>query len=797
MNIHSIHLLVSFIAVALPATSVAAQSGLTAQLQQKLDSLRAAQRVPGATLGVALRDGTVLELASGLSDTIRQIAMKPSDRLLQGSVGKTYVSAVALQLVHEGKLNLDDKIAKFFGNEPWFARLPNGPDITVRQLMNHTSGLVRYEFQPKFTADLRAQPMKVWTPEERLSYILGTAAPFAAGARWEYSDTNYIVLGMIIEKITGQTYYAELRRRVLDPLALRNTIPSDRPELPGVANGYAGPGNELGGYDASLVNGRLAVNPGLEWTGGGIASTAGDLARWAKLLYEGKAFHPSLLPRLLDGVPAQLGRDARYGLGVIIRPTALGTAYGHSGFFPGYATEMLYFPTSGTAVALQINNTAPYPRGMAAFLVEVARTVAPVATTGDATVDSAAAARAHWARANAALAANDTIGAYRHATRAAIAWPTQPAYVWGRAVMAALAAENAAAREALTAYAAMGLGRDIRADARFRAIVADPRSASLVEQLVANAQPIANSRVAFELADSTFWPEGIDHDPRTGRFYVTSVRHRTIVERSPDGAERELVPRLTSGIGAILAVRVDTARNVLWATSTGLPQMVNYAPSDSAHGAILRIGLRDGMIERWNVPGGGKHVLGDIAVAPNGDVYVTDSSQPVLYRFKPAAGTIERVTSPLFRSLQGVVARASTDFGTVLHIADYSHGLLLMHAASGVIVRVRDTTHSTTLGIDGLVADGDALIAVQNGVAPARIVRFHLDANGAAVTRAELLDRNSTIADEPTAGVVVGQRFFYVANSQWEKYDDSGRRRSNTALRRPVVLELPLPPRRE
>jgi hypothetical protein len=82
---------------------------------------------------------------------------------------------------------------------------------------------------------------------------------------------------------------------------------------------------------------------------------------------------------------------------------------------------------------------------------------------------------------------------------------------------------------------------------------------------------------------------------------------------------------------------------------------------------------------------------------------------------------------------------------------------------------------------------------VQNGVTPARVVRFHLDSTGEAISRAELLDRNTTIADEPTSGVVVGQRFLYVANSQWEKYDDSGRRRANTLLRRPVVLELALP----
>jgi D-alanyl-D-alanine carboxypeptidase len=366
--------------VALTATIAGAQRSssppeLARVLQRKLDSLRESQRLPGLSLGVALADGSTIALVTGFADTAKRTPLRPTDRLLQGSVGKTYVSAVALQLVREGKLDLGAKISTYLGQLPWFSRIPNAADITVRQLMTHTSGLVRYEFQPRFTADLRAQPMKSWTPEERLAYILDTQAPFAAGQGWEYSDTNYIVLGMIIERLTGQTYYAELRRRILDPLRLTNTIPSDRPDLPGVANGYAGPRNDLGGFDASIVNGRLAVNPQLEWTGGGIASTTEDLARWAKLLYEGKAFDSSLLPALLDGVPSRLGRDVQYGLGVIIRPTQWGKAYGHSGFFPGYATEVLYFPESKAAVALQANVSDPYPRGLVAFLIEASRSI--------------------------------------------------------------------------------------------------------------------------------------------------------------------------------------------------------------------------------------------------------------------------------------------------------------------------------------------------------------------------------------------------------------------------------------
>src|SRR5262245_27605423 len=118
---------------------------LRERLQAMLDSSRAAQRIPGVTLGVALADGSVFALASGMSDTARKTSMQPTDRMLQGSVGKTYVSAVAIQLVHEGKLDLDAKISRYLGTNTWFARLPNAADITVRQLMTHTSGLVRYE----------------------------------------------------------------------------------------------------------------------------------------------------------------------------------------------------------------------------------------------------------------------------------------------------------------------------------------------------------------------------------------------------------------------------------------------------------------------------------------------------------------------------------------------------------------------------------------------------------------------------------------------------------------------------
>lgn len=361
-----------------PGAAQAVARADCSRFQPYLDSVHAAGRFAGATLGVAFADGSVCGLATGWNDTTAKTRMRPTDLLLSGSVGKTYVAAVALQLVGEGRLRLDEKISTHLGRDPWFNRLPNAPDITVRMLMNHTSGLVRYELNERFLRDLTANPDKVWTPEERIAYLLDAQPPFRAGEGWNYSDTNYIVLGLIIERITGRPLNDEIRRRVLEPLNLTGTRPSDRREIPGLAQGYAGPNNPFGGFDAMIVNGRFAVNPQFEWAGGGYASTADDLARWMKLLFEGRAYPDSLVRQAIDGREArQLGQGARYGLAAIIRDTPLGTTYGHSGYMPGYQTEARYFPAQKLAVAFQFNSSAPgtLGRSPAAIVNEIARRV--------------------------------------------------------------------------------------------------------------------------------------------------------------------------------------------------------------------------------------------------------------------------------------------------------------------------------------------------------------------------------------------------------------------------------------
>jgi D-alanyl-D-alanine carboxypeptidase len=373
----ALSLTTSLVGTSVRQAAPASQPALRQQLQAKFDELHKAGNFPGGTAGFVLADGTAFGLATGVSDRTAGTPMKPTDRLLAGSVGKTYASAVALQLVHAGKLGLGDPIAKYLGAEPWFKRIAHADRITVRHVMTHTSGLVRYEFNPKFTAELSANPDKVWTGVDRLSYLFDAQPPFAPGEGWEYSDTNYIVLGMIIEKVGGASYYDQLRV-LLKKRGLSDTVPADSRRVPGLVQGYAGASNPFGGSDEMIKDGKFAVNPQFEWTGGGLATTALDLARWAKLLYEGKVVDASLMDDLLDGVPAKLGPETKYGLAVIIRPTAHGITYGHSGFMPGYQTDMMYFPQLKSAIAVQVNSSAPRSTGrpLSRFLTEFAGIVA-------------------------------------------------------------------------------------------------------------------------------------------------------------------------------------------------------------------------------------------------------------------------------------------------------------------------------------------------------------------------------------------------------------------------------------
>ncbi|MBX9579329.1 MAG: beta-lactamase family protein [Gemmataceae bacterium] len=189
---------------------------------------------------------------------------------------------------------------------------------------------------------------------------------------------------MVAEKAAGKPLYDEVRRRLLVPLKLERTVPCDRRVIPGLVQGYAGPANPLGYEGRTILDGKFVINPQMEWAGGGVASTPEDLARWAKALYEGKVFRkPETLAAMLAGVDTPTGRGggkgSKYGLGVQMRESPWGPSYGHGGWFPGYRTEVEYFPDHKVAVAVMFNTDIgrSLKKGLRGYIADVAEVVLP------------------------------------------------------------------------------------------------------------------------------------------------------------------------------------------------------------------------------------------------------------------------------------------------------------------------------------------------------------------------------------------------------------------------------------
>ncbi|MCB0279181.1 MAG: beta-lactamase family protein [Calditrichaeota bacterium] len=161
-------------------------------LNAKWDSLHTDQSYPGGSLGIALPNGDVIGLTIGYSDLEQKIKLKASDKLLIGSTGKTFFSAVAMRLIESGKLQLDKNVSDYIGDLDWYHQIQNAKDITIRHLMNHTSGIERYVFDQRFDSLIVNEKEMVWTVKDRLSFIFDKAPLFPAGTDFAYSDLNYI-----------------------------------------------------------------------------------------------------------------------------------------------------------------------------------------------------------------------------------------------------------------------------------------------------------------------------------------------------------------------------------------------------------------------------------------------------------------------------------------------------------------------------------------------------------------------------------------------------------------------------
>lgn len=428
------------------------------------------------------------------------------------------------------------------------------------------------------------------------------------------------------------------------------------------------------------------------------------------------------------------------------------------------------------------------PRTGTALLLLASIVALRLPAQGDAVARSQQ-ARASFRRAAAAERAGALDSAWADLQRAQAAWPEQPAYSEALARWAARRGELGQLDRALALLAAQGTGEATARDSNVRRIAS--ASAAIATRLAAldeSLRPVDGGTSRVISPDTAFWPEGLDADPRDGTLYVTSIRHRNVLVVPPGGPPRWLLGGGSGALpSAVMGVAVDPARDVVWLTTAGHPAMRDWTPADSATSELLRV--RDGVIERrWRLAEG-SGVPGELAVAPDGEVVVSDAVRGRLLRLRAGRDSLEVVTHPLLRSPQGIAFSAD---GRLAWIADWSHGLVRWERDRGRLIHVESVTRATLLGIDGLRRDGDRLIAVQNGVAPARVIGIALADDGARATGVSILDRPERLEGEPTIGAIVGDAFVYVSSSQWPFWNEDASRHGAAPLPAVVLRAVPL-----
>lgn len=337
-------------AVAAPGVAPAVRHGEgdpRALLQQQLAAMHTAG-MPGVFAQV--RDGSrTWDVTAGVADVDSGRPVRPGLRQRIGSITKTFVATTILQLVGEHRLDLDAPIVRYLHD----ASLDTlDGRVTVRMLLNHTSGIA--DFAPILFADPSAVEglrFHTFTPQDLITIGLSQPATNAPGERWSYSDTNYIILGLLIEQVTGRPYAQEVNRRILRPLGLSHTY------FPGTSPYLRGP--HMTGYvmaDGSLHD-FTVFSPTSGWAAGEVISTAGDLNLFYRALLTGRLLNPALLTQMQTTVPIipSMPEVAGWGLGIWWQETPCGRVWGHTGGVVGYTTKSWHSADGRRQVTLAEN----------------------------------------------------------------------------------------------------------------------------------------------------------------------------------------------------------------------------------------------------------------------------------------------------------------------------------------------------------------------------------------------------------------------------------------------------------
>jgi CubicO group peptidase (beta-lactamase class C family) len=331
-------------AIALAGTAQALPADFKAKADQLVKKSFAADQ-PGAAVIVTEDGKIVYEAGQGLADVAEKTPITPATVFRIGSITKQFSAAIMLQLVAEGKVSLDDKLSKYLPDYP-----DPGAGATIAQLLNHTVGVQSYTSIPGWMAE--AKTGRAYTTEQLIAEFKGMPAPSRPGEKWDYNNSGYVLVGAVIEKVTGKPWHVNVEERIAKPLGLKTIrygVLEDK--MPNMARGYTRKDDKVA--DA------LKIHMSVPHAAGALIGSVEDLATWNAALHHGKVIPAELYAKMTAPTVMPDGSTEDYGFGIRNQEVRSHKAIGHGGGIFGFSTDSVYLPRDDIFVAVFTNSDEP------------------------------------------------------------------------------------------------------------------------------------------------------------------------------------------------------------------------------------------------------------------------------------------------------------------------------------------------------------------------------------------------------------------------------------------------------
>jgi hypothetical protein len=343
----------------------------------------------------------------------------------------------------------------------------------------------------------------------------------------------------------------------------------------------------------------------------------------------------------------------------------------------------------------------------------------------------------------------------------------------------------AAAFRELQQFVRMGQSTDLTAPSLdFAPHLAKPEFVRIQSAMEANRMPISLASTALLLPGSNLLPEDLDYDPNGHRFLVTSVLQKKIIAISVGGAGDEFAKAPDNW--PMMAIKIDRPRSLVWATEVALQGFSSAPEPDWGRSAVLCYDLKTGKLLR-RVEGPRGSSLGDMSLLADGGLAVSDGDGGGVYRLTAKGSVLQRLDTGDFISPQTPTMGPD---GHHIFVPDYERGIAVLELSTGQVRWLATAGRFALNGIDGLYFDRGKLIAVQNGTSPERVVAFTLNPALSAITSETILERSTDTLGDPTHGVVVGNDFYYIADSGWNNIDEHGNMKPGAKLSVPRLMRV-------